>query len=61
MDMDFPREEVQAAADRYVAIRHDIHESTEPNFGLLADLYTDDAVYFDAGGFAGKTVGLTPP
>jgi hypothetical protein len=46
--MDFPAEEVRAAANRYVAIRDEIHESTEPNFGLLADLYTEDAIYYDA-------------
>ncbi len=43
----FPREEVQAAVDRYVAIRQQIEEG-HGDFGQLAGLYTDDAVYVDA-------------
>ena len=43
------RDEVQAAADRYCAIRARIEEGLEPEaFRALADLYTDDAVYVDA-------------
>lgn len=43
------REEVQAAADRYCAIRARIEEGLEPDaFAALADLYTEDAVYVDA-------------
>jgi ketosteroid isomerase-like protein len=43
------RDEVQAAADRYCAIRARIEEGLEPQaFRALADLYTDDAVYVDA-------------
>ncbi len=56
--MSFPREEVQAAADVYVAIRHQIHEDPNPDFSMLSDLYTEDAVYYDAswGRMQGKDV-----
>jgi len=44
-----PRDEVQAAVDRYHELRRRIDESLEPNaFAALADLYTEDAVYVDA-------------
>lgn len=44
-----PREEVQAAVDRYCELRQRIEEGLEPDaFGALTDLYTDDAVYVDA-------------
>ncbi|HEX3946586.1 MAG TPA: nuclear transport factor 2 family protein [Acidimicrobiales bacterium] len=47
--MSHPREEVQAAVDRYHDLRARIEAGEEPdNFGVLADLYTDDAVYIDA-------------
>ena len=54
----FPRDEVQAALDTYVALRHQIDEGTQPDFAVLADLYTDDAVYYDAswGRLEGKEV-----
>lgn len=54
----YPRDEVQSALDRYVALRHQIDEGTAPDFGVLADLYTDDAVYYDAswGRLEGKDV-----
>jgi ketosteroid isomerase-like protein len=42
-----PRDEVQAAVDRYHELRARI-EAGEHDFGVLADLYTDDAVYVDA-------------
>ena len=44
-----PREEVQAVIDRYHELRRRIDEGLEPDgFGVLADFYTDDAVYVDA-------------
>lgn len=44
-----PREEVQAAVDRYHEMRRRIDEGLEPNgFAALADFYTDDSVYVDA-------------
>jgi ketosteroid isomerase-like protein len=47
--MTHPREEVRAAADRYCELRRRIEEGLEPaGFGVLADLYTEDAVYVDA-------------
>ena len=39
-------EEVQAAADAYVAVRHAI-EAGDKTWTDLADLFTDDAVYID--------------
>ena len=45
--MSHPREEVQAAVDRYHDLRARI-EAGEHDFGVLADFYTDDAVYIDA-------------
>lgn len=47
--MTHPREEVRAAADRYHELRRRIEEGREPDgFGVLADFYTEDAVYVDA-------------
>jgi ketosteroid isomerase-like protein len=47
--MTYPRVEVQAAVDRYHALRDRIEHGLEPEaFGALADFYTDDAVYIDA-------------
>lgn len=47
--MAHPREEVRAAADRYQELRRRIEEGLEPDaFGILADFYTEDAVYVDA-------------
>jgi ketosteroid isomerase-like protein len=46
--MAHPREEVQAAVDRYVELRRQIDEGDLASFAVLADLYTDDAVYVDA-------------
>jgi hypothetical protein len=40
-------EEVQAAADRYVELRQMIEEG-RGDFGLLAECFTEDAVYVDA-------------
>ena len=41
-----PREEVQAAADRYRLLREAIARG-EQDWPALADLFTDDAVYID--------------
>jgi len=47
--MAFPREEVQATVDRYHELRRRIDDGeVEQAFGVLADFYTDDAVYVDA-------------
>jgi ketosteroid isomerase-like protein len=41
--------EVRATVDRYHELRQRIEEGLEPSgFGVLADFYTDDAVYVDA-------------
>ena len=46
--MPFPRDEVQATVERYHALRERIDEGLEPDaFGVLADFYTEDAVYID--------------
>ena len=46
--MPFPREEVQATVERYHELRERIDEGLEPDaFGVLADFYTEDAVYID--------------
>jgi len=45
--MSHPPEEVRAAVDRYHQLRDRV-EAGECDFGVLADLYTDDAVYVDA-------------
>ena len=46
--MPFPREEVQATVERYHELRRRIDEGLEPDaFGVLADFYTEDAVYID--------------
>ncbi len=46
--MPYPREEVQATVDRYHELRRRIDEGLEPDaFGVLADFYTEDAVYVD--------------
>jgi ketosteroid isomerase-like protein len=41
-----PREEVQAAADRYRTLREAVDRGEQP-WTALADLFTDDAVYID--------------
>ena len=46
--MAHPREEVQAAVDRYVTLRHSIEDAAEMDFSVLGELYSDDAVYYDA-------------
>jgi ketosteroid isomerase-like protein len=43
-----PREEVAAAVAKYVELRERIDRGDESSFGILADLYADDAVYVDA-------------
>ena len=46
--MSFPRDEVQATVERYHELRSRIDEGLEPDaFGVLADFYTEDAVYID--------------
>ena len=46
--MPFPRDEVQATVERYHELRRRIDEGLEPDaFGVLADFYTEDAVYID--------------
>ncbi len=46
--MPFPRQEVQDTVDRYHELRRRIDEGLEPEaFGVLADFYTEDAVYID--------------
>jgi ketosteroid isomerase-like protein len=42
------RLEVQEAVDRYVELRNKIDQGDLTSFAVLADLYTDDAVYIDA-------------
>ena len=57
--MPYPREEVQATVDRYHELRRRIDEGLEPDaFGVLADFYTEDAVYID--GAWGRLEGATP-
>jgi len=46
--MAHPREEVAATVARYVELRERIEAGDAASFGVLADLYTDDAVYVDA-------------
>lgn len=46
--MAHPREEVEATVAKYVELREQIDRGDESSFGILADLYTDDAVYIDA-------------
>ena len=47
-DMPFPRQEVQETVERYHELRERIDEGLEPDaFGVLADFYTEDAVYID--------------
>lgn len=46
--MPHERHEVQDAVDRYVELRRRIDEGDLKSFAVLADLYTDDAVYIDA-------------
>jgi hypothetical protein len=46
--MSFPREEVAATVATYVELRRKIDVGDEDSFGVLADLYTDDAVMIDA-------------
>ena len=47
--MPHPPDEVRAAVDRYHRLRRRIDEGLEPaGFGVLADFYTEDAVYVDA-------------
>ncbi|MFZ0668509.1 MAG: nuclear transport factor 2 family protein [Acidimicrobiales bacterium] len=53
--MSFPRAEVQAAIDRYHQLRERIDAGDEPGFGVLGDLFTEDAVYID--GAWGRIVG----
>jgi ketosteroid isomerase-like protein len=44
-----PRDEVQAVVNRYHELRRRIDDGLEPEgFGVLADYFTDDAVYVDA-------------
>jgi hypothetical protein len=46
--MPYPREEVQAAVERYHELRRRIDAGLEPDaFGTLAGFYTEDAVYID--------------
>jgi ketosteroid isomerase-like protein len=45
--MPYPREEVQAAVERYHELRRRIDAGEESGFEVLADLYTEDAVYID--------------
>ena len=45
--MPYPREEVAAAVERYHEMRRQIDAGEQPGFGVLADFYTDDAVYID--------------
>jgi hypothetical protein len=46
--MPYPREEVAEAVERYHELRRRIDAGDEDGFGVLADLYTEDAVYIDA-------------
>lgn len=46
--MAHPREEVEAAVATYVELRRRIDEGDLDSFGVLADLFTDDAVMVDA-------------
>ena len=45
--MPFPREEVAATVERYHELRRRIDAGEEEGFGVLADFYTEDAVYID--------------
>jgi hypothetical protein len=45
--MEYPTEEVAEAVAQYVALREAIDRGDESSFGVLADLYTDDAIYID--------------
>jgi len=45
--MAFPREEVLATVERYHELRRRIDAGEESGFGVLADFYTEDAVYVD--------------
>ena len=45
--MSYPREEVAAAVERYHEMRRQIDAGEQPGFGVLADFYTEDAVYID--------------
>jgi ketosteroid isomerase-like protein len=42
------REEVEATVKRYVELREAIDSGQLDSFAVLADMYTDDAVYVDA-------------
>jgi ketosteroid isomerase-like protein len=45
----YPTEEIRAVVDRYHELRGRIDQGLEPHgFGVLAEFYTDDAVYVDA-------------
>jgi hypothetical protein len=46
--MAYPREEVAATVERYHEARRRIDAGLEEGFGVLADFYTEDAVYIDA-------------
>ena len=53
--MAHPREEVQAAAERYHELRRRIDDGLEPDaFGVLADFYTEDAVLHRRGVGTGR-------
>jgi len=43
----FPRAEVEATVERYRELRRRIDAGEESDFGVLADFYTEDAVYID--------------
>jgi hypothetical protein len=43
----YPREEVAATVARYHEMRRQIDAGEQPGFGVLADFYTEDAVYID--------------
>ena len=45
--MPFPRSEVSQAVERYHELRRRIDAGEESGFGVLAELYTEDAVYID--------------
>ena len=45
--MSYPREEVAQAVERYHEVRRQIDAGEKPGFGVLADFYTEDAVYID--------------
>ena len=46
--MAYPREEVAATVERYHELRRRIDAGLEEGFGVLADFYTEGAVYIDA-------------